>query len=357
MVSVKAISTDEVFIEWVNKADLKTLEKFFKKKKVDFKRDHVSVGETVKNVSKFIVVAFEKDVKEAMAGAAGEKTEKITANQLEKVKFWDFEGKKVKTEDWKEKAYEVPIYKTIKEVKCAKCGGTGSEKCKKCNGAGSVKCNKCDGKTKFQCGKCKGEKTVVYDLDISNAEGKKFKATKRPPCPECHGVGNYVCPDCSGIGKARCKACDSRGVTPCNDCKGYGIFYEYKIQPVPVLMEKKSAVVFYRKDVEKFISKTDVEQNLSKRNILGIVLTNPDDLKEGKLKPELNYWTKESDKICNEAKKEYKNLVKKKAVKEGAKITVFPALELDCESVKGKKFQIFGIGTSGSFVVLEAGFK
>ena len=45
---VKGLDTDSLFKNWVEKADLKTLEKFFKKKKVDFKRDHVSVGETGK---------------------------------------------------------------------------------------------------------------------------------------------------------------------------------------------------------------------------------------------------------------------------------------------------------------------
>jgi hypothetical protein len=109
--------------------------------------------------------------------------------------------------------------------------------------------------------------------------------------------------------------------------------------------------------VEKFIDKKSVEGMLNDKDIQGIIITNPDDLKEEKLKPQLNYWTKDLDQICNDAKKDYKTFLKAGTVKKDAKIMVFPALQLDCKSVSGSQFEVFGIGVSGNFIVLDSKFK
>jgi hypothetical protein len=356
MTSVKAISSDETFQEWLANADMKTLEKFFKKKKVDFKRELVSAVETVQGVDKFVVVYFEKDVKAALAGKQSQSTEQVTAKDLEKMKFYDFGGKQVSVESWKGDK-EVPMYTTIKEVKCAKCGGAGGIKCKSCGGVGTLKCGTCDGKAKVTCKACKGTKAVEYEIDIVDGEGKKYRAKRKVPCAECHAVGLYNCPDCGATAKIRCKTCDSSGVSPCETCKGAGVMYEYAIQPVPFIMSKKDAEVYYSKDVEKFIDKQSVEDLLNARDVQGIAITNPDDLKESVLKPQLNYWTKEAEKTCNDAKKDYKDYVKKSVVKEGTKILVLPSLQLNCKGVNGKDFQVFGIGVAGNFIVLDAKFN
>ncbi|MBN2152821.1 MAG: hypothetical protein JW839_15325 [Candidatus Lokiarchaeota archaeon] len=355
MTMVKAISSDETFQEWLSHADLKTLEKFFKKKKVDFKRELVSAVETVQGVDKFVVIYFEKDVKAALAGKQSQRTEQVNSKDIERTRFFDFGGKQVSVESWKGDK-EVPMYQTIKEVKCAKCGGQGSVKCKSCGGAGKVACGTCDGKAKITCKACKGTKAVELEIEILDGEGKKYRAKRRVPCGECHAVGSYNCPDCSATGKVRCKSCDSSGVSSCDACKGTGTMYEYAVQPVPFIMSKKDAEVYYSKDVEKFIDKQSVEEMLNARDIQGIVITNPDDLKENVLKPQLNYWTKDADKVCNDAKKDYKDYVKKSVVKEGTKILVLPAIQLACKGVSGKDFQVFGIGVEGNFIVLDARF-
>lgn len=334
---------------------MKTLEKFFKRKKVDFKRELVSAVETVQGVEKFVVVYFEKDVKAALVGKQSQSTELVPAKELEKVRFYDFEGKQVNVASWKGDK-EVPVFNTIKDVKCAKCGGSGGIKCKQCGGSGTLNCGTCGGKGKITCKACKGTKTVEYELDILNGEGKKFRATRKVPCPDCHGNGALNCPDCGTLSKVRCKSCDSSGVSSCDTCKGTGIMYEYAIQPVPFIMSRKEAEVYYTKDIEKFIDKQSVEKMLNARDIQGIIITNPDDLKENVLKPQLNYWTKETDKVCNDAKKDYKDYVKKGIVKEGTRIMVLPALQLSCKGVNGKDFEVFGIGVSGNFIVLDAKF-
>ncbi|MHA1682269.1 MAG: hypothetical protein ACTSUE_15130 [Promethearchaeota archaeon] len=356
MVSIKGLDTDTLFKAWLEKADLKTLEKFFKKKKVDFKRENVSVGETVKSYPKFIVVYYEKDVSKAMSDLGPARDGTSTPPKLGNVKFFDFKGRKVSLESWKYEK-EVPVYATLKEVKCAKCGGTGKISCSKCSGEGVVKCNNCGGKATIVCNSCKGKKSKEVDIEIIDADGKKSKVTKKIPCPDCHSVGSYKCSVCGGLTKHVCKSCGGRGYTSCSDCKGYGISYRYEIQPVPIEKTGKQAMVYFKKDVEKFITRSSVEKLLVKRDVKGIVITNPDDLKDKKLKPELGYWTKDSDKVCKDAKNDYKKLEKSKIIKKGTKIIILPAIQLDCQSVKGKKFQIFGIGTQDSFIVIDHDFK
>lgn len=358
MVAVKAISSDEVFESWLKDADKKQLEKFFKKKNVDFKRENVSAVETVQNVSKFIVVYFEKNVQLASnTGKQTQGTQQIIANDLEKTRFYNFGNKKVNLATWKGDK-QVPMYNTLKEIKCPKCSGTGGIKCKSCSGAGTLKCSKCvKGKGKITCKTCNGSKTEDYKVEIVDADGKKTTDTKKIRCADCHGTGVYTCPDCGGLLKVPCKSCGASGNTTCDKCKGTGVLYEYTISPIPGTKQKKSSEVYYTKDVEKFIDKKSVETMLNSKDIKGIVITKSDDLNEKRLKPELNYWTKDSKKICDDAKQGYKNYVKQGVVKEGTGIMVFPALQLDCTSVSGNKFEIFGIGVSGNFVVLDSKFK
>jgi hypothetical protein len=171
MVQVKAISSDETFQEWLDNADMKILEKFFKKKKVDFKRDHVSAVETVQNVSKFIVVYFEKILKaDGPAGKQTGATKTIPASQLEAVKFYDFKNEKVDASKWKGDK-QVPLYTSIKEVKCSKCSGTGKT-------------------------------TVDHVVGVYDAIGKKTDIKKKTP-------------------------------EACAECKGTGVLYEYILAPVP----------------------------------------------------------------------------------------------------------------------------
>ena len=357
MPSIKSVSSDELFEAWLKDADLKTLEKRFKKKKVDFKRANVSAVETVKGVKKFIVIYFEKDVKKAIA-AGKEEVVTILANKIGNQTYYDFKGKSINFDSWNQKEQEVPMYPTLTKVSCKTCGGSGTQKCKKCGGTFTLNCPKCDGKGKIECKKCKGEKNIDEKVEVIEYNDKKRKAIIPVPCPECHGKGAYTCPNCAGMAKIPCKNCSGSNVD-CKECKGYGVVYQYKIQPVPFISKKKQAMVFYEKGIQKFITTKDVEALLNAREIQGISVTNPDDLNQKFLKPQLNYWeeAQDADKICKEAKKEYKDLVKKNVVRKGQKILVFPAIQLSCSDEKGKSFYVFGIGTSGSFVIIDSGFN
>ncbi|HUT81914.1 MAG TPA: hypothetical protein VMZ29_11980 [Candidatus Bathyarchaeia archaeon] len=356
MVAVKAISSDEVFQEWVSKADINTLKKFYERKKVDFKRDHVSAVETVYNVSKFIVIYFEKKIPDTFTGNTEVKVEKTTVDELDRYKFYDFKNRRVDFDQWKEKSISVPTISSLQSSDCPKCYGTGKTKCETCGGTVTIKCDKCDGSGRIGCSSCKGNRTLITSIDVYDAENKKTKTEIKIPCPQCSHTGTITCTKCNGAKIIYCRNCTG-GANTCKVCKGYGIIYNFKYEPVPFITSKKRAMVFYKKDVEKFIDKKEVEQLLNSREIEGIAIQNPDELTQTRLLPELNYWTAEADKICNEARKTYKDLMKSKQIQTNQKIMVFPALQLRCRSVKGKNFEVFGIGTSESFVVLDDGFK
>ncbi|MBN1330248.1 MAG: hypothetical protein JXA54_12310 [Candidatus Heimdallarchaeota archaeon] len=356
MVAVKAVSSDEIFQEWVSKANINTLKKFYERKKVEFKRDHVSAVESVYNVSKFIVIYFEKKIPETFSTSTETKIEKTTVDGLEKYKFYDFKNKRVDYDQWKEKITSVPSLSSLQSSDCPKCNGFGKTKCETCGGSVTIKCDKCEGNGKIACGTCKGTKTLTTTIDVYDAENKKTKTDIRIPCPYCSHTGTITCTKCNGARIIYCRNCNG-GANTCKVCKGYGVLYSFKYEPVPFIMTKKRAMVFYKKDVEKFIDKKEVEQLLNAQEIEGIAIYNPDELNQTKLLPELNYWTPEADKICSEAKKVYKDLMKSNQIRANQKIMVFPALQLRCKSVKGKNFEIFGVGTSGSFVVLDDGFQ
>ncbi len=171
---VQAITSDEIFQEWLKKADGKTLKKFFEKKKVDFRREHVSAVETVYSVSKFIVVYFQKKIPEAFVAGADGKVETVTADKLHKYKFYDFKGKKVDFDQWKGDT-SVPFLASIRRVDCQKCHGSGTHNCDKCSGSGRVKCDKCDGSGKRSCSSCRGKGVVIIDLDVYDVNNKKTK--------------------------------------------------------------------------------------------------------------------------------------------------------------------------------------
>jgi len=355
ILEVQAITSDELFQQWLRSADDKRLKKFFEKKRVDFRREHVSAVETVYNVSKFIVIYFQKKIPEAVATGAGGKVETVTANKLEKYKFYDFQGERVDYDQWKEDI-SVPFLSSIRRVECQKCHGSGTHKCEKCGGSGRVQCDKCDGTGKNSCSSCKGKAEITIELDVYDSNNKKTKVEKSIPCAKCGHTGSDVCSKCGGGRSVLCRNCDG-GTNTCKDCKGFGVYYQFKYEAVPFKTQRKSAMVFYKRDVEKFIDKDDVEQLLNSRETSGLSLYNIEELSQGRLEPQLNYWTKDADKICNEARKEFKKLLKNREVEQNQKIMVFPALQLRCKSVKGKSFEIFGIGNANNFVVITDGFK
>ena len=156
MVEVQAVSSDEIFQEWLRTANGKTLKKYFEKKKVDFKREHVSAVETVYDVSKFIVIYFMKKVPETFIAGKEGKVVTITADKLDNYKFYDFKDKRVDYDRWKDDSL-VPTLTSIRKLECQVCHGTGRTRCEKCGGSSRIKCDKCDGTGKITCSRCKGK--------------------------------------------------------------------------------------------------------------------------------------------------------------------------------------------------------
>ena len=177
---VQAVTSDEIFQHWLRNADGKTLKKYFEKKKVDFKREHVSAVETVYNVDKFMVIYFQKKVPEGFAAGESGKVETVTADKLEKYRFYDFKGKRVDFDTWKGDK-SVPSLASIRRVDCQKCHGSGTHRCEKCGGSGRIKCDKCEGTGKATCSTCKGKAAVTIELDVYDAENKKTKVQRNVP--------------------------------------------------------------------------------------------------------------------------------------------------------------------------------
>ncbi len=350
--SIKSPTADDVFKRWLEHADLSKLEKAFSVKHVKFERSNVSASESVKNVEKHAVFFFYSKIEPSIGKEAEKKL--VDIDELRKVTFYDFGNKQVDLTEWKDKNL-VPLYSSIKEISCSECDGKGFIACDKCKGSGTLECKKCKGTGSLICNACKGEKKLHLKLKVITAEGKKMDIEMPYNCDLCGGVGTIYCDNCAGTGKIDCDKCRGGTKTPCKKCKATGTLFEYTIGPVPF----KPAVIpklFFRPEFEKYLGKV-IDKEFA--NIEGIVIKNYENLSERELTPQLGFFNKEVNDKMKKARDTFREL-EKKAAKGGEKpqypIYVYPLLKLDVESPKGKKFNIFSIGTERSYIVVDYGF-
>lgn len=349
-VTIKSPNSDDVWANWKSKASKsQKLEKHYGIKGAVFKLDDITAAEYIKNVTKAAIVYFEKRY-EVKASNAKIKKEQGDVRDIEKEKFYLIKGRPIKAE-WKAKD-EVPAFESLKAVNCSKCAGKGGNACKKCNGSKLVECPDCDGKTK-NCKYCDGSGKYSVNVTVYNEKNEKLTKKIQVKCKNCYGSGKIACSRCGGTGKIACKNCNATGLNSCGKCNGHGSLFDYEIKPVPFKEESEAEPIILtsiklsglEKEMGKEIQKT-IEQ------VEGIVISQPDNqLNQKFIEPNLGYFPKEVGKMIKDAQKEWKSASKDRDINIKPPLYLFPVLALDCETKKGKKFQVICVGSDKRFQV------
>ena len=351
-ISIKSANPDVIWEKWKQKsAKTQKLEKYYGVKGAVFKLDNITAAEFVKGVEKATIIYLEKSL-DIEPSKEKIKSEKASVRDVEKEKFYNINGYPVKS-DWKGSS-EVPFFKTLQKQNCSRCDGRGGVTCKKCDGSRFISCPDCGGKSeRTNCKECKGTGKKIIEITMLNEKEDKTKKEIEVKCNECMGSGNITCNRCGGTGNIPCKYCDGLGIIQCSDCKGYGVFFNYQIKPVPFKKEHQSEPI-----ILSSIKLSGLEKEMGKEihdaieQVEAIVIRKPDkDLDKNFIEPSLGYYSKEIGKTVKEASKEWKQASKKEEINIKLPIYVFPVLVLNCETKKGKTFQVFSLGSDKKFLV------
>ncbi|MBY8982193.1 MAG: zinc finger-like domain-containing protein [Candidatus Lokiarchaeota archaeon] len=310
-VVIKTPNLDDIFEKWkqtTNRKNRKRLEKEFGTKGAVFSLDIISAAETVKDTMKeaAIYFAIKKSIEPVKEG---EREEVMKAEKVSRVIFFSF-TKDVNKDNWDDDEL-VPFYNTLKSKPCQKCSGRGyhESKCKTCDGEGRI-----------------STKLVVLEDEEKNKQKKDFEYS----CGNCFGTGNF---------KERCK-----------ECNGNKNLYSYRIKAVPFKrvisgqpVLHSSAKTKYEKEIEK-----DLHQLIDQ--VEGIKFN---DFKEltNKAEASLGYYNKNIKKTISTAGSDYKTYEKDRDTKIETKISLFPMIQMFCETKKGKSFEIYSIGSDKKFIV------
>ncbi|MFX1393111.1 MAG: hypothetical protein ACFFAH_05995 [Promethearchaeota archaeon] len=310
-VKIKTPNLDDIFEKWKNKAgrtQRKQMEKQFGTKGSVFTLDAISAAEYVTPPAlKGAAIYF--SIKKTVAASKGKEENLEIAPRVGKTQFYSFKGK-VDKENWKGDE-EVPMFESIKAVPCKNCRGNGyiEDKCKSCKGTGKI-----------------SENWTVLVGQEQNKEKKTFE---------------YPCGNCFGTGKLP---------YPCKECGGHKNLYKYEILPVPfqtvvtgVPILHSSLQTRYEKEIGKELI-TLIEQ------VEGIRFNNFKELTD-KAQGSLGYWDKNVKKTISTAGSDYKSFEKDKDTKIESQIYLFPMIQLNCVSKKGKKFEIYSLGSENNFFV------
>lgn len=352
MPTLKSPNLDDVFIKWLNETPITKLEKQFKKKKVAFNKDQISIAETVTDNDKFVICFFQS--KRKPGSAVKGKEYKVDAKKIQKVTFYDFTvSDRVDKDNWKGNDI-VPMLKTLNKTNCPKCSGKGQIACKKCKGNKFIKCGACDGSGYNKCKNCDGIGEIETEIKVLKGEKqKKEKNIQKVQCPTCFGSGKLMCQKCAGSGKVVCPSCKGEGGNGCNDCLGYGVFYNYQEVGVPYKAIAGGMLphLIFKKEYEKYLGEKISEVGIEEA--AGIKINDIKQLNRKGIEPQLGYWDKSVDKLVSQTKNTFKQLEKDPLDEPKYPIYLFPLLELDCKTPKGKKFQIFSIGTDQKYIIID----
>lgn len=316
-ITIKSPNSDEIWEKWKQRAyskQKKELEKAYEVKGASFSLQNITASEYVKNVIKAAVIYTEKRTSIKAGKTDKEKSEMVSWKKLDSGKYYEFNSQ-VDKESWKGPD-NVPLFQTIEPVPCQKCGGRGYYEVTK-------KCNNCkDG-------------NYYLKLDVFNEKNEKLKREFSIKCPECMGEKQFS-------EKERCK-----------ECGGTGAFYKYSMGAVPFkAVEKNEPVVFSSINSSSIEKELGIELQTALQNVEGITIDNPDkQLDEKFIEPNLGYYTKEIKNMIKDIEKELKN-TKGSDSSYVLPFYLFPMIILDCITSKGKKFQVYSIGSSEKFIVL-----
>ncbi|MHA1727813.1 MAG: hypothetical protein ACTSWY_03670 [Promethearchaeota archaeon] len=350
--TIKTPNADEIFNKFKEKGSRKKdLEKHYGLKKTVFNVDNVTAAEFVQGVNKEAVFFFQNKIDVKPSG----KTEviKIHYNKLEKVDFYKF-SKPISKDEWKGDK-TVPMYETLKPVRCTECNGTGKVNCEKCGGEGTVKCPDCNGTGSIDCKPCNGKGKQYLELTLYSGEEKK-KDTKKMDysCPNCFGTGKITCSRCNGLKRILCKKCEGKSSVECKECGGTGNMWQYEILPVPFKEEQGLVpVVIPSVKIDKTLENqmgSDLSEQIIKKAFESIKLREKD-LDKKIVEPNLGYINSQITKALKETQKIIKKSEKSDTDKPIWPVYLFPLLILDCVTAKGKKYNVYSIGSSQGFIV------
>ncbi|MFW9904606.1 MAG: hypothetical protein ACFFFH_09760, partial [Candidatus Thorarchaeota archaeon] len=226
---------DQVFENWLSKVDSKKLKNVF-----GIDKEAITASESVSKVEKsgFFYFYSKSDQKKKNLDDKRGKPEKINPLRANEIILYSFSSEGVDRNAWKEKKDFVPLLKNLKEVRCKRCDGKGTEKCSSCNNSRLIQCEVCKGK-EIRCEKCNGTGKISVRLEVKEIDNKgdekSRKIEKTSKCPSCFGSGKITCQKCGGIGKVVCYDCKGNPIA-CRDCNGYGFFYELYDSPVPLMI-------------------------------------------------------------------------------------------------------------------------
>ncbi|MHA1340858.1 MAG: DnaJ-like cysteine-rich domain-containing protein [Promethearchaeota archaeon] len=315
-VRIKSPNPDDIWDKWKQKTlrtQKKKIEKAYRVKGAVFSIENIGAAEYVKNVAKEAAIYFEKSLK-IDAPKVKPRDFQVNWRKLESVKFFDFKSEVDKTQ-WKFDE-EVPSFKSISKIQCSDCNGRGYYEKKK------------------SCSNCKDGNYHVI-LDVYNEKGDKSNREFEMKCPKCFGEGYFVERE------------------PCKTCNGTGILFRYQTMAVPFRKVSQREPVFLTSTkvsgIEKKIGK-EIQDAI--QNVGGIQIRNPDkELDEKFIEPNLGYMTKGIKSIIKNAKKQWKEASKNEDLTIHTPIYIFPLIQLECATIKGKKFYVYSVGSADKFIV------
>ena len=343
-ISIKSPNLDLIWENWKQKnGKSQNLEKHYKVKGSVFDLESITAAEYVKGVQKAAILFFTRTI-ETRPDKEKPINSYMSVRKISKEKFYNFKTFPQKNE-WKD-ATMVPFFNTLESQPCDTCKGKGTVKCQKCVGNHIVKCSDCGGKGK-KCKECNGTGKISQEISVFNEHGEKEKKDLSLQCNNCHGSGKRICSKCGGTGNVPCQQCNSQGSTNCSKCDGYGILYKYDIKPVPFKHELREEPVILSSiklsGLEKQIGQ-DIQATIDE--VEGITITKPDKQLDKKfVEPSLGYIDKNIQKLIKNCWKDWKDAETSLSTKIILPIYLFPVFVLNCETKKGKKFQVFAIGS------------
>ena len=165
---------------------------------------------------------------------------------------------------------------------------------------------------------------------LEGGEQKKVKKAFEHSCRECFGSGKLQ--------------------FACRVCGGYKSVYKYEILPVPfksVVMGLPILHSSLQTRYEKEMSK-DLQDLIEQ--VEGIKFKDFKEL-DDKAEASLGYWDKDVKKTVNAAGDDYNTFEKDENIKIVSPIYLFPMIQLNCKTKKGKSFEIYSIGSENNFMV------
>jgi len=313
-VRIKTPNLDSIFAKWKEstaRKDKKLMERQFGTKGAIFSLDAISAAEYV-NPPALKGAAIYFSVKKTISTSNNKEQNLVPAFRVSRETFYSFKGAKIDKETWKGNE-EVPMFETLQAVPCKTCKGNGfvEENCKSCKGTGKIV-----------------ENLVV----LIGAEQKKEKKTFEYPCGECYGK--------------------SKLPYPCKECGGHKNFYKYEILPVPFKTVVSGLPILHSSLQTKYEKEIGKELIALIEKVEGIKFNKFDDL-TSKAEGSLGYWDKEVSKTVKAAGSDYKKFEKDKETKIESQIYLFPMIQLNCQTKRGKKFEVYSIGSEQNFMIFS----